>query len=232
MKLTYDFHIHTGLSPCGSEDMTPNNIVNMSILNQLDVIAITDHNSCENIESVMKVAKDTDLIVIPGIELETREEIHIICLFDCLDNVYKVQKEIYDNLPKIKNKEKIFGRQLLYDAEDEIIGTNDKLLSFATELSIDYVFKLVKSNNGVAIPAHIDRPSYSIISNLGIIPDNLNISTVEISQYADYNEYLKKYNNYKIIQCSDAHDLGYVGICNRQLEVTEKTIQAIISSLL
>lgn len=231
MKLTYDFHIHTGLSPCGNNDMTPNNIVNMAMLNELDVIAITDHNSCENVESIIEVAKDTNLIIIPGMEIETREEIHIVCLFETLKDAYIVQKEVYANLPKMKNKTKIFGEQLLFDKEDEIIGNVDRLLSFATSLSIDDVFDLTMVNNGVAIPAHIDRPSYSVISNLGMIPENINFKTLEISQYADYDEYETKYYNYKLIQSSDAHDLGYIGICNRQIEVKNKSIQAIISSL-
>lgn len=231
MKLTYDLHIHTALSPCSSNDMTPNNIVNMSILNELDAIAITDHNTCENVQSVMKVAKDTNLIVVPGLEIETKEEIHIICLFESLDDVYKVQKEIYASLPKRKNKTKIFGEQLLFDEEDEIIGSVDRLLTFATNLSIDEVFNITIKNNGVAIPAHIDRPSYSVISNLGMIPNNINFKTLEISQYADYEEYVNKYNSYKLVQSSDAHDLGYIGICKRKIEVKEKSIQAIISSL-
>lgn len=231
MKVTYDFHIHTALSPCGDITMTPNNIVNMALLNGLDVIAITDHNSCDNVRAVMEVAKGTELLVIPGMEVETKEEIHVVCLFSSLDDVYNVQKEIYKRLPRQKNSEKIFGEQLILNAQDEIVGRLDNLLTFAADLSIDDLQDLVATYKGAFIPAHIDRPSYSIISNLGMIPKNMQLSTLEISRFADYEVYAQKYDNYLLLQSSDAHDLGYIGICERQIEVLDKTAQSIIRAL-
>lgn len=231
MKVTYDFHIHTALSPCGDITMTPNNIVNMALVCGIDVIAITDHNSCENVRTVMEVAKGTELLVIPGMEVETKEEIHVVCLFSSLQDVYNVQKEIYQRLPSQKNSEKIFGEQLILNAQDEIVGRLDKLLTFATDLSIDDLQKLVESYNGAFIPAHIDRPSYSIISNLGMIPENMQLSTLEISRFADYEAYAQMYNNYLLLQSSDAHDLGYIGICDRQIEVHDKTTESVIRAL-
>lgn len=231
MKLTYDLHVHTALSPCGEEEMSPNNIVNMALLNDLDVIAITDHNSCENTRAVLEVAKGTPLLVIPGMEIETREEIHVVCLFSDLDSVYNVQKQIYAHLPPLRNNKKVFGEQLLFDEEDEIIGRLERLVAFATDLSIDEVKTLVESNGGVFIPAHIDRPSYSILSNLGMIPSNMKLKTLEISRFADYEAYSIKYPQYRIIQCSDAHELGFLGICRRQIDVKVRTVEGVLEAL-
>lgn len=231
MKLTYDFHIHTALSPCGDNSMTPNNIVNMALVNELDAIAITDHNSCENVEPIMQVANETGLIVIPGMEIETREEIHVVCLFADLESANKMQAFVYNKLPSIHNKEKIFGEQLLMNSEDDVIGQVDRLLVQATELSLNELFKLVQMLKGVFIPAHIDRPSYSIISNLGMIPSNLNIPTLEISRHAQFDSFKKNYPNHSILQSSDSHELGYIGICKRQLEVGTKSIQSILDSI-
>ncbi|MBC7960686.1 MAG: PHP domain-containing protein [Vallitaleaceae bacterium] len=231
MKLTYDFHIHTALSPCGENSMTPNNIVHMALLCGLDVIAITDHNTCENVGAVLEVAKDTELLVLPGIEVETREEIHVICLFSSLETVLELQNVIYQKLPPLKNKVKIFGEQLVLNAEDEEVGHLERLLTFATDFSIDDLCKWVLERGGAFIPAHIDRPSYSVLSNLGIIPDYLGIRTLEISRHAEYEIYANKYNEYQVVQSSDAHELGYIGICNRQIESKEKSVQSIIDAL-
>lgn len=221
MKLVYDFHIHSALSPCALEEMTPNNIVNMALISGLDVIAITDHNSAKNIQSIIEVAENGPLIVIPGMEVESREEIHILCLFPNLSDVLHMQELVYANLTMLKNKPKVLGNQLLFDEEDEIIGTEDQLLSFATKLSFESIIKKTNEFGGIAIPAHIDRPSYSVISNLGMIPDNNLLTCVEISQYADFRSYAEKYNRYRLLQSSDSHELGYIGVCKRTLEIDD-----------
>ncbi len=219
MNIKYDFHIHTGLSPCALEEMSPNNIVNMARLNGLDAIAITDHNSSGNVQAVMSVAEPFDLIVIPGIEVETREEIHVICLFEGVKECQYMQAYINKHLPQRKNKPSILGRQILYNIDDDCIGEEERLISFATQLSIDEVIEYTKRQGGVAIPAHIDRPSYSLVSNLGFVPPDLSFQCLEISQYAEESVYRKKYANYKILQSSDAHELGFIGICNQYLEI-------------
>lgn len=231
MVITYDLHIHTGLSPCSEEEMTPNNIVNMALISELDVIAITDHNTCENIEAVLEVAKSTDLVVIPGIEVETKEEIHMICLFPSCECAYNMQCEVYEHLPQMKNRKSIFGEQILYDSEDERIGTVERLLSFATDITLDELFELCERFQGVCIPAHIDRPSYSIISNLGMLPDNLKFETLEVSRHSDVKIYRKKYSTYRVIQSSDAHELGHIGMCLETLEVDERSIMGVINKL-
>jgi predicted metal-dependent phosphoesterase TrpH len=211
--------------------MTPNNIVNMSLINELDAIAITDHNTAENVEAVMKVAKEKDIIVVPGIEIQTKEEIHVLGLFSDIESVYNVQNKIYANLPYIKNKSTVFGHQYVLDENDDIIKELDKLLLVSVSMSLNEVINLIHDNNGIAIPAHIDRPSYSILANIGFIPHNLNTSLLEISRFSDLDIYRHKYQHFHIIQSSDAHELGYIGITKNSLDVKEKNIDSIFNAL-
>lgn len=219
MKLNYDLHIHSALSPCALEEMSPNNIVNMALISDLDVIAVTDHNSAKNMESILKVARNTTLIVIPGLEVESREEIHIVCLFPDLETVMAMQEFVYANLTMLKNKPKVLGNQLLFDQEDEVVGTEDQLLSFATKISFEKIILKTDELGGIAIPAHIDRPSYSVISNLGMIPENDLLTCLEISRFADYSDFSKKYNQFLVLQNSDSHELGFIGSCSRSIEI-------------
>jgi len=207
MKVFYDLHIHTALSPCADDDMTPNNIVNMAMIKGLDVIAITDHNSADNIAPVMEVAKKTNIRVIPGMEIETMEEVHILALFPSLAAAQSAAKIVRVNMPKIKNNESIFGNQLIFDENDNVINKEEQLLITSTKLSISFVFDMVRSFGGIAIPAHIDRNSYSIISNLGFMPEELNVKTIEISNNAQ-DKFKKNYQDFKILTNSDAHNLS------------------------
>jgi PHP family Zn ribbon phosphoesterase len=224
MIIRYDFHIHTALSPCALDEMTPNNIVNMSIISELEAIAITDHNSAANVESVLKVAEGSGLVVIPGMEVETREEIHMVCLFPDLQSVLLMQQEVYQHLPTLKNKPKVFGHQLLLDEEDEIITEEQRLLSFATSLSFEEVVEKAWQHGGIAIPAHIDRPSYSVISNLGMLPPSDKLHALEVSQYADFETFASRYKQQFMLQSSDSHELGHIGICGRSLDLTDDPV--------
>lgn len=232
MKYTYDFHIHTALSPCGHEDMSPSNIVNMAKLLELDAIAITDHNSSENIAPIMEIARGEGILVIPGMEIETREEIHVVCFFSTLSGVYNMQEIVYKGLPQIENREKIFGEQLIFDKENRVVGKNTRLLSTAVNISIDELFNICKDLGGVAVPAHIDRPSYSILSNLGEIPTNLGVTAVEISKYVDDKDtYCNRYQEYRVLQSSDAHDLESLVYNHGQIELEELTVEAVLKYL-
>ncbi|PRX28955.1 hypothetical protein BX659_11174 [Orenia metallireducens] len=205
-----DFHIHSVLSPCGDLLMTPQNIINRSLELGLDLIAITDHNSAENIGVALELAKDTPLTIIPGMEVETAEEIHLICLFDTLEQVLLWKDKVYASLPDFKNNEEIFGPQLLTDQSDEYIGRVERLLLTATSLSISQVIKEVKSIGGIAIPSHIDKPNYSIISNLGFIPPDLDGFIFEVSSKSKVSKIIDKFSTidtYSFISNSDAHYL-------------------------
>jgi len=231
MKCYYDFHIHSCLSPCALKEMTPNNIINMALLCGLNAIAITDHNSADNVEAFLNVSKDKDIVVIPGIEVETREEIHVITLLPTFEALNNMNQIIDNNLPSINNKTSIFGEQIILDEDDNEKGINERLLLTATNMSIEEVFDITNRLKGVAIPAHVDRPSYSLISNLGWIPKNLGVTTVEISKYADINKMKKKFTDYKVIQSSDAHELEHIVDKNNYIEVKEITIENIINYL-
>ncbi len=212
----YDFHIHSCLSPCGDMDMTPNNIVNMAVLSELDAIAVCDHNSARNVRAVMEVAKLLGITVIPGMEVETAEEVHILTLFPTIEACEYAESEIYKALPEIKNRPEIFGHQTIMDCEDNIIGYEEKLLITPTSLSINRLYDLIKSSGGQFIPAHLDRHSYSILTNLGFMPDDLDISHIEISKgVEDLGLYLNnrpELKNYKILRNSDAHYLENIAI--------------------
>lgn len=212
MDIYYDFHIHTGLSPCGDRDMTPNNIVNMSLIKELDCIAVTDHNTCGNAEAVMQAAEGTPLVVVPGMEVETAEEVHVVCLFPTLEKVKEAGRAVEERLPKIPNNQEVYGEQLFFDAEDNIIGHYPHLLVTATTIDLYELVGMVKEMGGVAIPAHVDRQSYSVLSNLGFIPDDLDISLFEISRHAEPEAFVEEHrkwlgNGHGWIQNSDAHYL-------------------------
>lgn len=219
----YDFHIHSLLSPCGDKDMTPNNIVNMAMLLGLDAIAVSDHNSIGNVRAAQEVGKACGVKVIPGMEVETAEEVHILTLFPSIDAAEEAYKEVYKALPSIKNHPEIFGEQVYMDAEDNIVGYEEKLLISPTSLSINNLFDLVRSVGGLFIPAHVDRHSYSVLTNLGFIPDDLDIRHIEVSKYVeDLPAYLSNrpdLEKYFIFRNSDAHYLQDIAEKNSYLNL-------------
>jgi len=234
MRIAVDLHIHSALSPCGEDDMTPNNIVNMAVLKELDVIAITDHNSAENVESALQCARDKDIVVIPGMEIETREEIHVVCFFPDLETVLKMQHIVYEALPDLKNREDIFGKQLIMDSNDDIKGRVDRLLLTATSLSLEDVHKTAHDLGGIMIPAHVDRDSYSVLSNLGMIPEYLDLKYLEISRTCDLiklTEEIPELKKYRFIRSSDAHTLGDIFERESLMEVDEKSINGLLRQL-
>lgn len=209
--LYYDFHIHSALSPCADNDMTPNNIVNMAALSGLNAIAVSDHNTIGNVKALVEAGKNCGVEVIPAMEVETAEEVHILTLFPNIQAAEYVASEVYKSLPDIKNRPDIFGEQIIMDSGDNITGYEEKLLISPTNLSINSLFGLVLSAGGLFIPAHVDRHSYSILTNLGFIPEELDIKNIEISKnvadldaYLDNRKDLKKYN---VLRNSDAHYL-------------------------
>ena len=234
MKCYFDLHIHTALSPCADPEMTPNNIVNMAILKGLDFIAITDHNTTGNLQAVIRCAQNKGLIVIPGLEIETCEEVHMICLLPSLEDAQKLDSILRKYLPTISNREDIFGAQILYNEYDQIVGYEEQLLVTATSLSIERVKKLVEELGGIAIPAHVDRPSFSIFSNLAFIPEELNFTAVELSKKVNIQEFIEKnptIEKYRLIKNSDAHFLHDISERENYLDLKEKSIDCFISYL-
>lgn len=209
----YDLHLHSCLSPCGDADMTVNNILNMSLLKELEMIALTDHNTCRNCPALMQAAQGTGLVVVPGMELSTAEEVHVVCLFPALENAMAFDRYVYDRLPPVANRPHIFGEQMILDAEDHPVGTVDKLLVNATSIGIAALPGLMREYGGLCFPAHIDRASYSVLSNLGFLPPECGFRAVEVADPAHFfadGEHAGIREDYTVVASSDAHCLEQI----------------------
>lgn len=210
MKVYYDLHIHSCLSPCAEEEMTPNNIVNMAMIKGLDLIAVADHNASQNVRAVMAVAKKRDVLVIPAMELQTSEEVHLLCLFKTLENLELFQAYVDEHLLGIPNNEKKFGSQWIMDEEDEPVRQVPHALIFSTTLNFEQALVAVRNHGGFVLPAHINRQSNGVLSMLGFMPANSGFTTVEISNDSAGAQFLETYkdrSHYHIISNSDAHQL-------------------------
>lgn len=233
-RLYYDLHIHSCLSPCANEEMTPANIVHMSMIKGLDVIAVTDHNTAKHCEAVLHWAREVGVIAIPGMELCTSEEVHVICLFKSLEGALNFDKYVEDKLMKMANNTVIFGHQELYNQEDEKIGEYPYLLINATDISFHELDHLMKQYNGIYIPAHMDKQSNSLISNLGFIPPETKFRCGELKDMEKREMMCDRYpylNECNLISNSDAHDLANISEAVHSIEVEERTIQSIIKAL-
>ena len=226
-SLRYDFHIHSCLSPCGEEEMTPTNIVGMAQILELDAIAVADHNTAKNLPAVMALGAEAGVLVVPAIEISTAEEVHVLSLFPSLEAALEMDKLLYDALPPVKNRPDIFGRQLWMDKDDGLLGETDKLLINATALSIEQVFKEVRVRGGLPIPAHIDKNAYSVLSNLGFIPPELEAGTVEVARPPFAGA-----EGLKVISDSDAHALEVLAQHEAHvLDVADVTIGGVLDAL-
>jgi hypothetical protein len=205
----YDLHTHSCLSPCADEDNTPNNLLGMAKLAGVDILALTDHNSAKNCPAFFEAADEYGIIAVAGIELTTSEDIHVMCLFEHLDDALAFDSELDAHRMKIENRPEIFGRQLVLDARDNIIYEEKNLLSFATDISLEDIPALVLRFNGVCYPAHIDRDSNGIIAILGTFPSTPFFSAVEIREPERTDEFKEKYGLWdkRFISSSDAHYL-------------------------
>ena len=182
MKLYYDFHIHSCLSPCGDDDSTPNNIVNMALIKGLNAIAVSDHNTGRNCPAVMAVGKKSGLVVLPAMELTTSEDIHILCLFEEYADLERLEAHLQKTRLKIRNKREIFGKQQILNENDEPVGEIEDLLIVSAGISVEEVAKLVKGYGGIPIPAHIDKQSNGLIGVLGAFDRSLGFELVESTQ--------------------------------------------------
>lgn len=203
-----ELHIHTVLSPCAGIEMIPQVIVEESLLRGINLIAITDHNASENVAAVMKAAEGSKLTVLPGIELETAEEIHLVCLFPDLAALSQFQKIIDLNLPPIPNNEEFYGVQLVVDASGEFIRKDDRMLSMATSLSLEEAAAQVLKLGGKVIPAHIEREENGIIARLGTVPSDFPTQILEISRFSSRQKVLAanpELASYHFIQGGDVH---------------------------
>lgn len=207
-----DLHIHTVLSPCSDILMTPGNIIKEAVKKGINIISITDHNVVGNVESAIKMAVSEDIKVIPGIEVQSREDIHLLSYFDNLEDLTNYGKIIYEGLEDIKNDEDKFGHQILVDKKDNFMAKEDRLLLNSTQYSIEELVKLTYKYKGIPVPSHAER-SFGIIKNLGFIPKDLDISFVEMNFHKAFDHYLEKFpylKKYKLLKNSDSHYLDQI----------------------
>jgi len=229
-----DLHIHSALSPCAEEEMTPHNIVNMAMIKRLDMIAITDHNAIDNVLPAMNAVIDKPLMIIPGIEITTQEEAHLLAYFPTYEALKEFYHKICHLLPDRQNRPDIFGRQLIFDDNDEIIREDPRLLMNAVQLSFEGLVSQIKQYQGVPVPAHVLRSSFSVYSQLGYIPDGLPINTIEIggSQGISMSDKMRaELTRFKHIVSSDAHCLANILERVFFIELTEHTTDNLISWL-
>ena len=224
MKCAVDLHIHSCLSPCGDMDMTPNNIVNMCKLKGLDMIAVTDHNTAKQLPVIKKVADYVGVALLPGLEVTTKEEAHMLAYFRTVDEAVDFSEYIYPHLPPIKNKPKLFGVQAYMDEDDEIIAEEERLLITALDLSIDELFGEITKRGGLAIPAHINRGANGLLQALGFVPAELPFKALEVTKGLPLPH--KGLPDVKHLHSSDAHYLENIFEREEFLELSQPTPQA------
>lgn len=210
-----ELHVHTVLSPCAGVEMIPPLIVQSAVECGIQLIAITDHNASENVEAVIKAAKGYDLVVLPGMELQTEEEVHSLCLFDTLNQVQQLQELVDEKLPDIKNNAEFFGEQFIVDETGEFIRRKEQLLITSTSLSLNEAYEFVTDLGGLFIPAHVNRQAFGLIYHLGFIPTDIPWDALEISRHISPQDAILEYpqlENIPLIQSGDVHYLSdYLG---------------------
>lgn len=204
-----DLHVHSCLSPCADDDMTPYSIAGMAKLNGLALVALTDHNSCGNCATFFDACAHYGIVPVAGMELTTAEDIHVICLFPTLEQALAFHTQVQSRRICIPNREAVFGQQLLIGADDEIVGKEPNLLINATTLTLAEGIALAGSFGGAAYPAHIDRESNGIIAVLGDFPKELATAAVEYHDAANIAAYTANYglSDKQVVVSSDAHRL-------------------------
>lgn len=223
-----DLHIHTGLSPCASDDMSPLRIVRAAAERGISIVAICDHNSAENIRAVMKAAEGSSVSVLAGMEVQTKEEVHVVCLFDSAGQAEGLQRTVYDVLPDLPYAPGLFGRQVLFGVDDSIIGECRKPLYAAAGITLSDLAREVDRLGGIMIAAHFDRPAFSVLGTLGLIPRDVPFAALETTKHGGPRllsggvRLLTK--DYAIVWSSDAHSLGQVGAAMTAFYVKGATV--------
>jgi predicted metal-dependent phosphoesterase TrpH len=228
MRIRADLHVHTALSPCAAEEMTPPEIVRAALESGLEMVAICDHNAAGNTAAVMLAAGER-LCVVAGIEITTREEVHVLGLFGDSVRAQAVAARVGADLPAVsEGYERRFGAQTLMDAAGSVVGREERMLASASGLALEEAVALIKAHAGVAVAAHVNRPSFSVTSQLGTIPTDVGFDALEVftpagAKAEDYREY-----GLPVLTSSDSHYPGDVGSVYTALDVEEATFDELV----
>jgi PHP family Zn ribbon phosphoesterase len=205
-----DLHVHTLLSPCAAVEMTPRNIIRHAQSACIDIVAITDHNAGDNVAAAVRCAQGTNVTVLPGMEVQTREEVHLLVLFEKMREFTKWCDFVAFHRSALRNDDKKFGAQFVVDEADELVRIEERMLLASTDLSVEEVAAQVAAMGGITIAAHIDRPSFSVLSQLGFIPPDVTLSAVEVSRNTRIEQSMEKFpeiGSLPVISSSDAHTI-------------------------
>jgi 3',5'-nucleoside bisphosphate phosphatase len=233
MKIAADLHIHSTLSPCASLEMSPAAIVRRARELALDLIAVTDHNSVENGFTAAELGEKAGVKVLFGMEAQTREDVHLLCLFEDRRQVERFYGLVYDLLPAVDNNPDFFGDQVVVDGQDNIIRQENKLLLNALNLSIPELLELVRRHQGVSIPAHVESSPFGLLVNLGMVPGELDGSVLEISCASRAEKVVHGYpalKRFPLISNSDAHFLQDIGRARTVFETNDASLPGLIEA--
>lgn len=225
-----DLHIHTLLSPCAEIEMIPPLIIARAEEVGLDLIAISDHNSAENVRAVMEAAKGSSVKVLPGLECESVEGVHVLCLFDRAEDAEQMQELVYSSLPDLPNEAEKLGNQMVVTADAEFVRYNKRLLLASTSLELGEIVKAVEERSGIAVPAHVDRRAYGLYGVLGFMPVGDMFPAVEISKLITEQDARQQYSdlgNRAVMMSSDAHMLEDIGSGRTSFYLERRSISEI-----
>jgi PHP family Zn ribbon phosphoesterase len=205
-----DLHVHTVLSPCAEVEMIPPLIVQEALEHGIDLIAVTDHNASANVCAVQRAAQGTQLVVLPGMEVQSREDVHLLTIFETLEALEAWQRQVDKALPALTNNSNFFGEQFIVDETGEFIRTEPRLLLTSVSFSIDEIFEHVTALGGMVIPAHVERTSYGLLPTLGLISEKWNLPALELSRHTSPEKAVENFpalRSYPLIQGGDVHRL-------------------------
>jgi len=229
-----DLHIHTCLSPCGDLLLSPKAAVEAAAARGLGLIAICDHNSAENVPAALRAAEGGPVTVIPGLEVASSEEVHLVTLLPTEERALEMQALVYEHLLPGTNDPRLFGEQPIVNERDEVEGFNERLLIGATSLSLKALVEACHGMDGLAIASHVDREAFGLIAQLGMIPEDLPLDAIEVSRHGD-PEVVRASNpgceRFPIVRSSDAHQVDDVGTMFTRLRIEAPTLAEVRMAL-
>lgn len=230
----FDLHLHSALSACAENAMSPRQIVARALDSRLDMIAVTDHNASAHAPLMARLGADSGLTVVPGMEVTTREEVHVLALFAELAGLHAFQETVDNALPEARNDTEFFGWQLVYDEHDEVVDVDERLRQIGTSLGLDRLTEHIRACGGVAIPAHVFRSRNSLTSQLGFVNPDGGYDAVEVSVRTWRRQGLRlgqRIAGYPVVVGSDAHFVEDIGRFCLEVPTPVHTVPELLGAL-